>query len=238
MTDSKNLWCISTLLIGHLLLAAGCRNRESQAKKIISPIIAAPTAPSVTTGPSPAATLTPRSFACEQEGLLEEFGKSSNEPFRQRSAYLLSELWRDGLLKEKIREQLVRENYHVVLFQIPGNYNAPNFEVRGQQTFPFPEIWTEFTPALYRNDKVEWSPNQPQKAHAMSQNNSTLTSRIGGEIKNGDVLQYRIDIEQMDRSEGSAASSATTNHLRRWRMSLWTNKLVVQGLDEPRARAD
>ena len=80
--------------------------------------------------------LAPRSFASEQEGLLEEFRKSPDESFRNRSACLLSELWRDGLLKDEIKEQLVRGNYRVILFQMPGNFNAPNFEVRCRQTFP------------------------------------------------------------------------------------------------------
>jgi hypothetical protein len=52
----------------------------------------------------------------------------------------------------------------------------------------------------------------------MSQNNSTITSRIGGVLKNGDTLQYRILMRQ----------SAP----RPWTISLWSNPIIVQGLAE------
>jgi hypothetical protein len=152
-------------------------------------------------------------YTAEQEGVFEEFNRTEVPAYRNRDAYMLSELWQRGLLKDEIKERLVREHYQVVLVQIPSPLGVPNMEVRGRQTFTFPNIWTEFTPTLYVNDKVKWAPGKPQKAQAMSANNSTLTSWTGGEFKNGDVLRYKIELHQKVRGNfpppaGKAAARA------------------------------
>ena len=71
--------------------------------------------------------------------MLEEMRHAKAQSVWDRNAYVLSELWMAGLLKDQIKEQLVSEHYRVVLIQIYGNYNAPNFVVRCYQTFPFPD---------------------------------------------------------------------------------------------------
>jgi hypothetical protein len=179
-------------------------------------------------------------YAAEQEAIHRQFQQTTVLPVQRRNAYILSELWRAGLLKDEIKEPLVQEHYHVVLFQIFGNDNAPNFVVRCFQTFPFPNTWTAFTPTLYLNDKVEWAPGRPQTEHAMCLNNSTLTNRTGGVVGNGDVLQYRIDLQQTEpsrdliRNGNTEREAAASGPKRVWKTSLWTNKVVARGLKETR----
>jgi hypothetical protein len=121
-------------------------------------------------------------------------------------------------LKDEIKEQLTQEYYQLVLRQIPtGGY--PSWDVRCNQTFPFPDVYTDFTPTLYLNDQVKWSPGHSQKACAMTATNDPITSMSGGEFKNGDVLQCKIVLSQ-------------TANGRSWQMSLQSNKIVLQGLKD------
>jgi hypothetical protein len=184
-------------------------------------------------------------YAADQDQIYREFRQTEVASIKDRHAHLLSELWRAGLLKDEIKEVLLRDHYRVVLFQVFGTHNAPNFVVRCHQTFPFPDTWTGFTPTLLLNDKVEWAPGQPQTSHALSVNNSTLASRTGGIVHSGDVLQYRIDLEQSESAREPAVSSNSDSETgpalsrkRVWKMSLWTNKLVVQGLKPSKPAKD
>ena len=174
-------------------------------------------------------------YVAEQEAVYEEFTRTPVKAHRNRDAYVLTELWKRGLLKDEIKERLVRDHYHLVLVQIPVPLRFPNMEVRGYQTFPFPNNWTEFTPTLYVNDQAKWAPGKSQKAHAMSVNNSTLTSWSGGEFKNGDVLCYKIELHQKARgslppSGGKAAARA--DEPAPWEITLWSNKILLQGIKE------
>jgi hypothetical protein len=104
--------------------------------------------------------------------------------------------------------------------QIYGEYQRPNFVVQCSQTFPFPGVWTHFTPTLYINGEVIDAPKKPQRAHAMSLKNSTITSRTGGALKNGDIVQYQIRMHHEVDKEVV------------WKRTLWTNRVVVQGLKQ------
>ena len=219
---------LQVMFLGCLLVLSGSRTARSQAQPKTQQ-----RGPAMTAETSPAALSDLDAYAAEQDRMLEELRHATAQSFWDHSAYVLSELWRAGLLKDEIKEQLVSEHYRVVLLQSHGSGGVPSFVVRCYQTFPFPDIWTEFTPTLYRNDQVEWAPEQPQRAHAMSQNNSTITSRSGGVVKKGDVLQYRIEVSQAKR-DLSDNRSVNTAQVRPWRMTLWTNKLLAQGLKELR----
>ena len=218
---------VLSLFVGCLLLLAACGTPGYQSNEA-----AHREAPPSAEDATRAALLELDAYAAEQDGLLDEFQRTSVQAFKDRSAYLLSELWNAGLLRDEIKEQLVKEHYRVVLLQIYGNYGAPNFVVKGYQTFPFPEIWTEFTPTLYRNHRVEWSSDKPTTEHAMSANNCVITSRIGGVLNNGDILQYRIVMRQADRSPRESSGNMSADQVRPWEVSLWSNKLVVQGLEK------
>ncbi len=212
---------VLSLFFGCLLLdATGATPQDQSRKKMESEGAAILSR----TDAGPTALLELDTYAAEQDGLLDEFCRTSVQAFKDRSAYLLSELWRAGMLKDEIKQQLVRDHYRMVLFQVYGNDGAPNVVVRGFQTFPFPDVWTEFTPTLYRNGQVEWSPGKAQKAHVMSINNSTITSQIGGALNHGDVLQYRIVLRQ--------SGDATVGQMRPWEVSVWSNRLLVQGIQK------
>lgn len=159
-------------------------------------------------------------YAPEQEGIFAEFQETSVPAYRDRDAYILSELWKAGLLKNEIKDALVERHYSLVLLQARCNYTAMNFVVRCYQTFPFPNSWVDFTPTLYINGEVVWAPAKRQKAHAMSLNNSTITSRTGGAVKNGDVIQYQVRI------------SPTVDEGIPWEKTIWSNKIVAQGLED------
>ena len=151
---------------------------------------------------------------------MHELETSRNPALKAKASYILSELWRDGVLNDSIKDTLVDHYYKVTLLQVYGNYQAPNFVVQCQQSFPFPDTWTEFTPILYKNGEVEWAPPTPQRAHAMSQNSSVITSRIGGLVNNGDVLYYMIKIRQ------------NTPQGKNWEKMVKTNEIVAHGLKQ------
>ena len=48
-----------------------------------------------------------------------------------------------------------------------------------------------------------------------------ITSQTGGALKNGDVVQYKIDLTQIDRDRG-----------RQWQISLWSNRITLQKLKD------
>jgi len=157
-----------------------------------------------------------------QEQILHEHETSESESVKARDAYILSELWKKGLLRNEIKHFLVDEYYKLVLLQSYGSYHAPNWVVQCQQTFPFPSNWVRFTPTLYKNGEVEWAPDKPQKGHAMSQNSSIITSWTGGEFENGDVIFYKIKIDERRDKEVV------------WEKIIVTNRVVLQGLKEER----
>jgi hypothetical protein len=92
------------------------------------------------------------SYISRQDEIFHEFTTSENPAMKARTSYILSELWRNGVLKDSIKDALADRYYKVVLLQVYGNYQAPNFVVQCQQSFPFPSTWTEFTPILYKNE--------------------------------------------------------------------------------------
>lgn len=153
-----------------------------------------------------------------QFDIYSEYQSTNDITVQERSQYILSELWKEHLLDNQIKCEITNHKYRLVLLQIYGNYRIPNFVVRCIQEFPFPSVWTKFTPTLLINDEVVWAPNEPQKEHSMDINNSTITSRAGGVVKNGDVVQYKVLLQQFQGKELL------------WETNLYTNKVVAQGL--------
>lgn len=161
-------------------------------------------------------------YAEWQEQILDEYETTQAESIRARNAFILSRLWKKGLLREEIKDFLVDKYYKLVLLQSYGNYQAPNWIVQCQQNFPFPSNWVRFTPTLYKNGLVKWAPDKPQKEHAMSQNSSIITSWTGGEFENGDVICYAIKIDERKNKEIV------------WEKIIVTNRVVLQGLKDGR----
>ena len=154
-----------------------------------------------------------------QRKIYNEFRETQDPTVKDRDAHHLADLWHDGLLDDSIKDQLTHEYYHLVLRQIFTTDGTPCWEVRGEQAFPFPDVDTDFTPTQYVNDQIKWAPRESQLGCFMLVNNNVITSQIGGVFKNGDVLQYKIELMQTDRERG-----------RQWQISLWSNKLVLQKL--------
>ena len=144
----------------------------------------------------------------QQEILYRKFTETKNAD----AAQALAAVWREGFLKAEVRDQLVQEHYHLVLRQKPATY--PIWEVRISQTFPFPDIYTEYQPTLYVNDGLKQSLGN--SSHAMSASNNPVASMAGGEFKNGDVLQCKVEVRQK----------------RQWQTTLWTNKITLEGLKQ------
>ncbi len=157
-------------------------------------------------------------YSESQQELFETLLSSNSNSSVERNKYILSELWKFGELENELKSKITRHFFNLVLLQIYGNYQAPNFVVRSHHEFPFPSVFTRFTPELIINDKVVWSPGKPQTSHSMSSNNSTITSRIGGVVKNGDVIQYKIIIQEFRRKE------------LKWQYEMFTNKVIAKGL--------
>ena len=199
-----------------------------------------------------------------QEIIFQSFGQTKNELEKSRDAQVLSDFWRDGRLKDEIKEPLVQEHYEFVLQQrnMTGT-GISALEMRSRQTFPFPDVQTSFTPLLFVNDKAK-SPDEaatavtnrttlyvngkvasPEQQAAWEARNGPATrithqnkpplfksrtwamngtvpvvamfgGNIGGDFKNGDVLQCKTDLEQ----------TVNGHH---WKTSLWSNKIVLQG---------
>jgi hypothetical protein len=157
-----------------------------------------------------------------QTKVLRRFDLLKNSPEKNIAAQILSDLWFADFLGDQIKGQLAEEHYHLVLRQLPYD-GYPSWDVRSVLTFPFPEVWTDFTPTLYVNNQVKWSPGQPQSSCAMNSTSNSfgnpITSMSGGGFRNGDVLQCKIDLRQMVNR-------------RPWQMSLWTDKIELQGLKD------
>jgi hypothetical protein len=167
--------------------------------------------------------ITPSRYVAEdvkaQRKLYTEFSQVEVPDAKDRAARTLSELWQEGLLDDGIKDRLAQEHYHLVLRQITSSDGYPGWEVDCSQTFPFPDVYTTFTPTLYLNDQVNWSPGKPQRSWSMTVTNDALWSQTGGVFKNGDVVQYKFDLNQTDRDRG-----------RQWQISLWSNKITLQKL--------
>jgi len=160
-----------------------------------------------------------RQIAKQQEGIFKEFNDTAIQAERSHDAKILSDLWRADLLKDEIKDQLALDHYHVLLRQIVSPNGVPAVVVDCSQTFPFPDVYTAFTPTQYLNDQVSWAPGSPQKSCSMTVTN-TLTSMAGGAFKNGDIIQYKIELMQKDTDRG-----------RSWQKSLWSNKIELRGLN-------
>ena len=156
--------------------------------------------------------------ADNQMQILTEYEESKDENVKARNAFILSRLWAENLLDNKIKDFLVDKYYKLVLLQSHGNYQAPNWQVQSQQNFPFPNNWIAFTPTLYKNGEVSWAPSEPQTEHAMSQNSSIVTSQTGGSFNNGDEIYYSIKIAEKKKEEII------------WEKVIETNHVVLQGL--------
>jgi hypothetical protein len=173
-------------------------------------------------------------YAQEQEGIYDEYRRTDAADFRERDAYVLSELWRLGLLRPEIIASLLQDHYHVVALQVFGEAGAPNQVVRCEQTFPFPDVWCEFTPTLFVNHQVRWNPGTPQRAHALSLNNSTLTSFTGGALADGDLVRWRIDLHFTPPAPRPTGPEGETPGATRGRtISLWSNPLRWQRTGSP-----
>jgi len=159
-----------------------------------------------------------KSFVKEQDRLVEEFEEARDEVVKARNAQILAELWQRGLLNNKIKDHLVSKYYRALLFQFKGRYPAYHFVVRVHHDFPFPGVWTKYTPTLRANGKAIWAPDSPQTQRSLAVNNSLLTSFSGArdEIGEGVVLQYSIKMQQEVDKEIV------------WEKTILTNKLVVQ----------
>lgn len=155
-------------------------------------------------------------YAPVQDSIYSEYCSSETQAAKSRNAYILSELWRYNHLKNELKTAITQRDYHVTLFQIFGVYKSPNFTVRNRFEFPFPPIWTKFTPRLFVNSDTMWAPERPQREHSMVITNSTITSRIGGYIYTDDTLYYEILLQHFDQNELV------------WETTLRTNSVVVQ----------
>lgn len=158
-----------------------------------------------------------RKIAERQEAIFATFNQSKDQAENDSNGQTLSFLWRAGLLNDEIKEQLMQKHYRIVLQQISSRDGVPSWVVHSSLTFPFPNVYTAFTPTLYLNDQVKWSPGEPQTLCAMNATNNPITSMTGGVFKNGDALQCKIDLSQ-------------TVNGKVWSNSLWSNKIVLQGL--------
>ncbi len=154
-----------------------------------------------------------------QHKMYNEYRQSLDQAVKDRDAHTLSNLWHDGLLDDGIKDQLVQEHYQLVLQQMFSSGGVPGWEVHCSQTFPFPDVNTAFTPTLYLNNRINWSPGTSQITCSMTVTNDPITSQTGGVFKNRDVIQYKIDLTQTDRDRG-----------RQWQISLWSNKITLQKL--------
>lgn len=159
-------------------------------------------------------------YEASQFDIYSEYQRTNDSAVKERNQYILSELWKENLLDNQIKSEITNNKYKLVLLQVYGNYRVPNFVVRCTQEFPFPSVWTKFTPTLLINDEVVWAPDKPQKEHSMVINNSTITSRTGGVVKNGDVVQYKVLLQQFQGEELL------------WQTNLYTNKVVAQGINK------
>ena len=155
----------------------------------------------------------------QQEEIFKGFRQTKDPVEKDRNAQTLSDIWGAGLLSDEIRDQLVQDYFQLVLRQISPSYGVPSWIVHSSQNFPFPDIYTAFTPILYSNDQVKWSPGDPQSSCAMTATNNPIASMSGGVFKNGDILQCRVELRQ-------------TVNGRAWRKTLWSNKIVLQGLKD------
>lgn len=153
-----------------------------------------------------------------QNQIYSEYKETNDVIIKQRNQYIISELWKENKLINKIKTEITKNKYKLILLQVYGDYQAPNFVVRCNQEFPFPSIWTKYTSTLIINDNVIRAPEKPQKEHSMVLNNSTIISRIGGIVNNGDVVQYKILIQQFQDKQLL------------WQTVLFTNKVIAQGL--------
>jgi hypothetical protein len=154
-----------------------------------------------------------------QRNIYNQFCQTQDPVVKDQDARRLSNLWHDGLLDDSIKDQLTQEHYHLELRQIFSSDGIPDFGVQCSQTFPFPDVYTDFTPTQFVNDQIKWAPSESQRSCSMTVSNDPITSQTGGVLKSGDVLQYKIDLTQTDRESG-----------RQWQISLWSNKLVLQKL--------
>jgi hypothetical protein len=156
-------------------------------------------------------------IAEEQAKIFELFKQTQIQSDKNRDAQILSDLWRADLLKDEIKEQLVQEHYQIMLQQIPSRDGIPSWIANCRQTFPFPNVYTAFTPALFVNGQVDWAPTESQTSFGMYHTNAVIASMTGGKFKNGDILQCKIDLSQTVNGQS-------------WKMSLWSNKITLQGL--------
>lgn len=157
----------------------------------------------------------------QQRKIYTEFCQAKDPAVKDHDAHTLSNLWHDSLLDDGIKDRLTQENYHLVLQQIFSNDGVPCWEVHCSQAFPFPDVYTAFTPTLYLNGQINWDPLESQRSCSMTVTNDSLTGQTGGDLKNGDVVQYKINLTQTDRDRG-----------RQWQISLWSNKLVLEKLKD------
>jgi hypothetical protein len=156
-----------------------------------------------------------------QRKIYMEFSQTENPALRDQDARRLSNLWHDGSLDDGIKDRLAHDHYHLVLQQLPSSDGIPCWEVHCSQTFPFPDVSTDFTPTQYVNEQVTWAPGTSQSSCSMAVIGGPITSQTGGALKNGDVVQYKIDLTQIDRDRG-----------RQWQISLWSNRITLQKLKD------
>ncbi len=158
-------------------------------------------------------------IAEQQDTTFKTFSLTKDQSGKDRNAQILSKLWRAGLLKDEIKDQLVEEHYQLVLRQILERDGRPSWDIQCHQTFPFPDVYTKFIKTRFLNGQIKYFASEPHKsdgAWAMSATSSAW-SESGGEYKNGDVVQFKIELNQ-------------TINGRSWKKSLWTNKIELQGL--------
>jgi hypothetical protein len=148
---------------------------------------------------------------------VKTFADTKNRLTKQYVGTMLERLWRDGFLDDKVKEELTKQYYRLDMRQ--QRLGIPGWEVRLEQTFPFPDVWTQFEAKLYKNNKLVLPLGNWQGEHAMNARVNSLAMMSGGPFRNGDVLQCKIELAQKIRG-------------REWHISLWTNKIVLEGLKE------
>jgi hypothetical protein len=164
----------------------------------------------------------------KQEALVKQFDEQQNAARKQAAGVVLSELWRAGFLADFLKTQLLQEHYHLVLLPDPLDKGISGWKLQCQPTFPFPDLFAEFTPTLSVDNQIKWAPGSPQTVIAMTVpqkgSNHSIATMGGGwpglamnfGITPGVVLKCKVDFGQ--KIQG-----------RPWQATLWSHEIKFEG---------
>src|SRR5579863_2616551 len=86
-----------------------------------------------------------------QEAAVKDFDTETNAQKKQETAGILSNLWQAGFLEDATKKKLLEEHYRLVLDEIQLGPEVSEIRVQCDPTFPFPEVFADYTPTLYVN---------------------------------------------------------------------------------------